>query len=171
MSSGFKGAFTRDDEQAQNYDDAAFYFFGATMLFLAALPTAYALVRRVAAAPDRRAVSQESGARLVRARTLRERDHAESLAVAATLGELGAVFLQQGHLRRSEELQRESLRIRQDRLGDHHPAVATSLNNLALVHQARGDFEEAEATFRRVFFIAILLLGAYIIANATLGLR
>jgi len=41
-----------------------------------------------------------------------------------------------------------SLQIREKRLGAQHPDVATSLNNLAALHDARGDYEGAEPLYR-----------------------
>ncbi len=44
-------------------------------------------------------------------------------------------------------------------LGPEHPDVATSLNNLALLYQAQGNYAEAEPLFRRSLAIYEKALG------------
>jgi tetratricopeptide (TPR) repeat protein len=44
-------------------------------------------------------------------------------------------------------------------LGDNHPDVATSLNNLALLYDSQGRYEEAEPLFLQALAIAEQTLG------------
>ncbi|MEB3291352.1 MAG: CHAT domain-containing protein, partial [Leptolyngbya sp.] len=54
----------------------------------------------------------------------------------------------QGRYGEAEPLYQESLAIRRELLGDRHPNVATSLNNLALLYQAQGRYGEAEPLYQ-----------------------
>ena len=44
-------------------------------------------------------------------------------------------------------------------LGDNHPDVALSLNNLALLYQSQGRYTEAEPLYREAIKIATQVLG------------
>ena len=49
--------------------------------------------------------------------------------------------------------------MRQELLGDRHPSVATSFNNLALLYYAQGRYEEAEPLYQRSLEICETTLG------------
>ncbi|MEK7485529.1 MAG: tetratricopeptide repeat protein, partial [Planctomycetota bacterium] len=59
----------------------------------------------------------------------------------------------------AEPLFRRSLEIKEKALGKEHPNIAMSLNNLALLLQAKGDYEGAEPLFRRSLEIKEKVLG------------
>ena len=47
----------------------------------------------------------------------------------------------------------QSLDIRKRQLGDDHPSVATSLNNLALLYESQGKYSEAEDLAKQALVI------------------
>ena len=53
----------------------------------------------------------------------------------------------------------KGLRLLEKTLGNDHPDVATSLNNLAMIHYAMGRFELAEPLYRRALMIDERVLG------------
>jgi tetratricopeptide (TPR) repeat protein len=53
----------------------------------------------------------------------------------------------------------EALRIRQEILGERHPAYATSLNNLAALYHSMGDYARAEPLYRQALEIRKQALG------------
>ncbi|MDC0746228.1 CHAT domain-containing protein [Polyangium mundeleinium] len=52
-----------------------------------------------------------------------------------------------------------ALAIAEDAFGSHHPMVATTLNNLASLHEAKGDYVKAEPILRRALTIFEETLG------------
>jgi len=52
-----------------------------------------------------------------------------------------------------------SLSISEQQLGADHPAVATNLNNLALLYQSQGRYSEAEPLYGRSLTIFMEVLG------------
>ena len=52
-----------------------------------------------------------------------------------------------------------ALAIREAALGPDHPDTATSLNNLAALHRARGEYDAAEPLFARALAIREAALG------------
>ncbi len=50
--------------------------------------------------------------------------------------------------------------MRQRRLGDDHPHVAASLNNLAMLYSSQGRYEEAEPLYTQALAICDRALGA-----------
>jgi tetratricopeptide (TPR) repeat protein len=56
---------------------------------------------------------------------------------------------QQGKYTQAIALAKEALRIREQALGPTHPQVATSLNNLAGLLKATGDYAEAKPLYER----------------------
>jgi CHAT domain-containing protein/Tfp pilus assembly protein PilF len=65
----------------------------------------------------------------------------------------------QGHFAEAIPKAREVLRIVEQALGPAHPAVATSLNNLAMLLQATGDYAGARPLFERALQIQERALG------------
>ena len=64
-----------------------------------------------------------------------------------------------GRLRRAEPLYLRALAIHEKALGPAHPDVATSLNNLALLYQAKGEYGRAEPLYQRALAIKEKALG------------
>ena len=60
---------------------------------------------------------------------------------------------------RETVLYREALAMRRKLHGEDHPDVATSLNDLAVVLKAKGDFVEAEKSLREALSIRRQVLG------------
>ncbi len=54
---------------------------------------------------------------------------------------------------------REALQLRRELLGDRHPDVAGSLNNLATLYRNQGRYEEAEPLYREALQLCRELLG------------
>jgi tetratricopeptide (TPR) repeat protein len=50
-------------------------------------------------------------------------------------------------------LYKRSLSLREQRLGENHPSVATSLNNLAKLYESQGRYAEAEPLYVRAIAI------------------
>src|ERR1700730_17511119 len=71
------------------------------------------------------------------------------LAEAERLTKQAGSLYQQGQYAQAEPLIRQALAIREKALVPDHPAVAESLNNLALLSKQLGRYGEAEALFRR----------------------
>ncbi|MCP4307664.1 MAG: tetratricopeptide repeat protein, partial [bacterium] len=59
----------------------------------------------------------------------------------------------QGRYDEAEPLYRRALAILEKVLGAEHPAVATSLNNLAELYRDQGRYDEAEPLYRRALAI------------------
>jgi tetratricopeptide (TPR) repeat protein len=57
---------------------------------------------------------------------------------------LAGLYRSQGRYNDAEPLYLQSLDIWKRQLGDDHPDVATSLNNLALLYESQGKYSEAE---------------------------
>jgi hypothetical protein len=66
---------------------------------------------------------------------------------AATLNNLGVLYLQAEQLEQAEKAYDAALKMRREVLGDEHPQVAQSLGNLALLRKAQGNLDEAERLF------------------------
>ena len=73
----------------------------------------------------------------------------DSLEGARVNNGLAVVLRQKGDLQGAEELYRKALEIREKRLGNNHPEVATTLNNLGLLRVLQGDLTGAEDLLRR----------------------
>jgi tetratricopeptide (TPR) repeat protein len=69
------------------------------------------------------------------------------------------IFAEAYHLEPLEALIQQSLSIEQKSLGNEHPNVATSLNNLALLYNNQGRYEKAEPLFQQALSIQQKVLG------------
>ena len=65
----------------------------------------------------------------------------------------------EGKLTEAETTQRQALAMQRKLLGEEHPEVAISLNNLALVLRDQGKLAEAEAMLRDALAMQRKLLG------------
>lgn len=93
---------------------------------------------------------------LDRARTKLETELSDApLVAAAVRSTLGNSYVSLGLYADAEPLLQEALRARRGLLGDAHPDVAASLNDLAALRQAQGNYTEAERGYR----LALLILG------------
>jgi tetratricopeptide (TPR) repeat protein len=72
---------------------------------------------------------------------------------------LGRFYQGQGLYPQAEPWFEKCLEVCQNRLGDEHPYVAASLNNLAELYYAQGRYEEAEPLFLRALKISEKVLG------------
>ena len=64
-----------------------------------------------------------------------------------------------GNYDEAERLQREALAMVRNLLGNAHPVVATSLNNLARVRQKKRDYKDAVRRYREAITINLEALG------------
>jgi hypothetical protein len=71
------------------------------------------------------------------------------LAEAAQLKDRVGQLYQQGKTHEALPLAQKARELIKDVLGDRHPDYATSLNNLALLYRARGEYAKAEPLFRQ----------------------
>ena len=60
---------------------------------------------------------------------------------------------------KAEPLYERALALREKALGPEHPDVATSLNNLAELYEAQGQYARAEPLYQRALAIAEKALG------------
>ena len=54
-----------------------------------------------------------------------------------------------GNYDRAVVVAQKALQVAEQNVGPDHPDVATSLNNLAFLHQTRGDYDAAEPLYAR----------------------
>jgi len=66
---------------------------------------------------------------------------------------LSKFFRDQNKYKEAANLLNEALQIREKTLGESHPAVAATLNNLAVLHGKRGKYKEAEPLCKRALEI------------------
>ena len=66
---------------------------------------------------------------------------------------VGRTLVQQDRGAEARELLRQALAIRERIYGPNHPLVASTLNELAVLAQQEGRFDDAEANFRRMIEI------------------
>jgi tetratricopeptide (TPR) repeat protein len=75
------------------------------------------------------------------------------------LDSLAHVNYAQGKYTEAEELYARAISILEQKLGKHHPDVASIFNRLANVHQAQGRYEEAEKLYSRALTVVEPKLG------------
>ncbi|MFX0197021.1 MAG: tetratricopeptide repeat protein [Candidatus Hodarchaeota archaeon] len=68
---------------------------------------------------------------------------------------------QQGRYSEAAKVAEEALSVAEKTFGPDHPAVAVSLNNLALVYQTQGRYSDAEPLFKRLLKIVEKALGLH----------
>ncbi|MEK7484410.1 MAG: tetratricopeptide repeat protein, partial [Planctomycetota bacterium] len=83
----------------------------------------------------------------------------EALKLAKKADQNISTLYQQGKYEKAIEFGQISLKLREKHLPADHPDVANSLNNLALLLQAKGDYEGAEPLYRRALEIYEKKLG------------
>ena len=83
----------------------------------------------------------------------------ESETLGAILNQAGLYLHDQGRYRDAESLLQEVLAMRKRLLGDAHPEVATSLNNLAALYDKQGRYRDAEPLYLQAIGIAYQQLG------------
>ena len=72
---------------------------------------------------------------------------------------VGMFYISQGAFWEAQPWWEMALQSGRDRLGDDHPAVATSLNNLAVLYESQGRYGEAEPLYREALALHQRLLG------------
>ncbi|NEO69207.1 tetratricopeptide repeat protein [Moorena sp. SIO3H5] len=72
---------------------------------------------------------------------------------------LGRFYYGQGAYEQALPWYEECLSTVRERLGENHPAVATSLNNLAALYDSQGRYEKAEPLYRQALDLKQRLLG------------
>jgi len=72
---------------------------------------------------------------------------------------LGRFYQGQGLYKQALPWRKQCLSVTRERLGDDHPHVATSLNNLALLYKSQGRYGEAEPLFLQTLELSKRLLG------------
>jgi Tetratricopeptide repeat/Protein of unknown function (DUF2914) len=85
----------------------------------------------------------------------RVRKSKSSLRQSESLLEQAADVAASGDLQSAESLLREALAIQEARLGSDHPALATTLNNLAIACEAIDKLPDAERFYRRAYAVAL----------------
>jgi tetratricopeptide (TPR) repeat protein len=83
----------------------------------------------------------------------------QSLQNAAQLNRQAIELYQAGRYGEAEPLFQEALGIRREQLGDRHPLVALSLNNLAALYNNQGRYDEAEPLYQQSLELSRELLG------------
>ena len=78
---------------------------------------------------------------------------------ALLLSRTGYYYESQGRYEEAEPLYVDALAMGQRLLGEAHPDVATSLNNLAALYYSQGRYEEAEPLYRDALAMSQRLLG------------
>src|SRR6266566_4450701 len=78
---------------------------------------------------------------------------------ARLLDVTGHYLYQRGRYDQADSFLHQALAVREQVLGPDHPASATSLNDLAELHQAQGKYEEAEPLYQRALAMRESVLG------------
>jgi len=74
------------------------------------------------------------------------------LVAAERLNQQAFELYQQGKYSEAIPLAERALAIRKKVLGDNHPNVATSLNNLAALYESQGRYSQAEPLYRQALY-------------------
>ena len=72
---------------------------------------------------------------------------------------MALLYYSQGKYKEAEPLYQQALALRQKLLGDDHPDVAQSLNNLAGLYDSQGKYNEAEPLYQQALNIFEQRLG------------
>jgi hypothetical protein len=94
---------------------------------------------------------------------------ANPISEAGSRVEAAAQAAASGDYASAEHMLREAARMQELQLGQEHPNVAITLNNLAVVCEIRQKPEEAERCYRRAFAIATAALGSHHPSAVTSG--
>ena len=78
-----------------------------------------------------------------------------------TLNQEARRLYRAGKYKRAIIVAQDALKVAEDNVGPDHPAVATSLNTLALIHKAQGHYAKAEPLYKRSLSIREKTLGPY----------
>jgi serine/threonine-protein kinase len=81
------------------------------------------------------------------------REKADPELLEESLNELGDIERYRGRLADAEPILNRALELRRKKFGDAHTKVAQTLNNLALVYDEQGKFDQSEATHREALRI------------------
>jgi tetratricopeptide (TPR) repeat protein len=73
---------------------------------------------------------------------------------------IGRFYEGQGNYSFAEPWYKRCLEVAHQRLGEEHPSVAMSMNNLALLYSSQGKYEKAEPLYRQALSIAQSKLGS-----------
>lgn len=82
---------------------------------------------------------------------------------------MAELYRAQGRYEEAEPLYLEALAMRKKLLGEEHPYVATSINNLAGLYHKQGRYSEAEPLYQQALAIADRALGAEHPTTRTIG--
>jgi tetratricopeptide (TPR) repeat protein len=83
----------------------------------------------------------------------------DDLAFAEKLNQLGLHNYEAAHYGAAELLFDKAKSIREKHLGENHPDIANSLNNLASLYKATGRYQQAEPLYKRALAITEAKLG------------
>ena len=83
----------------------------------------------------------------------------ESKSLAYLLVCVGYYLVDQGRYGEAEPYYQQSLEMKRKLLGNEHPSVASSLNNLAALYESQGKYEEAEPYYQQSLEMSRKLLG------------
>ncbi len=92
--------------------------------------------------------------------TLIEHYHLYFPEAAQLLFQAGAFLYFHGFYPQSQSLHRQALAVREQVFGPEHPAIAESLNALALLSRVQGDYEQAEKSHKQALVIREKMLGS-----------
>lgn len=82
--------------------------------------------------------------------TLQDIDGVNSLSVAEAVNSLAGAYMGLENFKEAESLILQSLRIRTERLGNHHPNTIASKVKLGLLHSLKGEFDIAETIYSEI---------------------
>jgi hypothetical protein len=86
-------------------------------------------------------------------------DFASMLEAASSMTRVGMTLLKKGEYGKAEPRLKRALAVRKQLLGEAHPDVATSLNNLAGLYYSQGRYGEAEPLYLEALAMRKQLLG------------